>query len=416
MLCVCWVGHQKRRAATLSSSRHAADVIDDCDAVYLQRAQQLRRSLTPLPRLSQFRVVAIVTLSNGELLVGANEEASPSLSGAICAERAALGQYRTQYGANKRRPTVCTIYIVSDSNQALAPGNLCREYMYGHEATDATTRVVMQAATSDEEDNQKKCLPRTKAIATTTTLGELYPYPSIYSGLTVNEQWNLGQSLSQLIPSLLVSAETDLVVLPPDAVLMSSSLSGGTDENSSSFQHTLTTTTLLHRLVDSALAAAATDNRDDVFDIRYGAAAAVLVLDTTTTKNGNHSKKKIIQFISSSQVKSLEYGASQDALCQLWALCAKSFCLDDILALVQVDQFGIPHSPFAPARSVWVENGGGHIPVFLLDQGHCDDGLLLLLLDDTDTPPKSSSPTMNNTRLLAVSMTALSPFVPQFRS
>ena len=68
----------------------------DNDDHYLKRAHALRRSLTK-PAQSRFRVVAILLLDNGDVICGANDEAPPTISGSICAERAALLQYRVQY-------------------------------------------------------------------------------------------------------------------------------------------------------------------------------------------------------------------------------------------------------------------------------------------------------------------------------
>ena len=65
---------------------------------------------------------------------------------------------------------------------------------------------------------------------------------------------------------------------------------------------------------------------------------------------------------------SLEYGCSLDAVTQLApAMNAKRSCGLDTIQIVQVDQYGIAHPPFAPARAFLVEQGYGHVSIFMHD-------------------------------------------------
>ena len=376
-LCLDDANSERRKGATPSA--------DGDDSYYLQRAHQLRLALTK-PRLSQFRVVALLRLDNGKFVLGTNDEQSPSVCGALCAERTALAEYRRQYNVigeeeeNEGRPKIESIYIVSDASIALSPGTLCREYMMGHEATDPEqTRIVMQSADVHSEP-------------WVSTLKELYPFPSVYNKLSVHDQLERGQSMAPLVQALLHNLE---------------------------IIHGITTTSEhVRQLFAKAVAAARENNRDNVFQIQYGAAAmvrrrppaataaaatasgattrAVASSSPPTTKSssGVIMKKTVLDYVTASQLLTLEYGASQDALCQLYARLSPQ---DAVVAIVQVDQFGIPHAPFAAARSVYVEHGMGHIPVIVLEEFLDDEGV-------------------KKSRLVSITMSELKPHVPDFRA
>lgn len=310
---------------------------------YLQRAHQLRKALTK-PAQSRFRVVAVFVLDNGSLLYGANDEAPPTISGSICAERGALLQYRLLQYEQQRLPQICRIYIVTDADVPVPPGLLCREYMYGHPAVTDTTPIIMQSA--DEE-----------TAPWISNLKELYPYPSLYMKLSVEEQLAAGQATAP----------------DPDAPIKLVASKDG-----SSSDHVFSTVEI-RQVLTEAQNASSLDDRDIVHPIRYG--AAVLWVEG--------SRDSTTRIISASQRKALEYGASQDAVAQLLSrvLLEESQHQhsanqgDTILLLAQVDQFGVVHPPFAAARSFLVEHGFGanvHVVVPSPESGDIRHGLSIV--------------------------------------
>ena len=297
----------------------------------LKKAHALRLSLTK-PPLSQFRVVAILVTERKELIFGTNVESYGSLTNTLCAERAACSQYILQYPDQSTRPLITTIYIVSDADVPISPGCLCREFLVGQNLSETKTRIVMQSADASSKP-------------WVSCLQELFPRPSLYNRLHIQLQLELGKSLS------------------------SKQQFSGHAVGSLSQQDIL-------NLWNTALQAAKSDTRDKVFPMRYGAAALIKVDD------GIH------RLVSACALKAVEYGSSQDALCQLWTLVAQQ--LDQITAVILVDQFGILHPPAAVARSVWTEYGGGDVPILLYKH---------------DNTPKAE--------LEAVPIESLAPYVPK---
>lgn len=281
------------------------DVVIHDDAFYLQQAQRLRLQLDP-PRQSHFRVVALLLLENGTIVAGANDEASPSIAGAICAERAALLRYRSQL----ETLPIQAIYIVTDADRVVPPGTACREYLHGHPATGDETRIVLQ---SQHEHSRPWIL----------TLPELHPYPSIYARMTVEEQVAFGSKHEELIERELEHVK--IKGLFEDQV---------------------------YRLLESAHQAALEDDLDVLHAVRYGAAVAV-------------EREAKVDILTAHQIKALEYSSTLDAVCQLASKLERG---DTVLAWVMVDQFGIPHAPFCAARSFLTEQGYGQSLVILTTQ------------------------------------------------
>ncbi|CAM9507958.1 unnamed protein product, partial [Phaeothamnion confervicola] len=90
--------------------------------------------------------------------------------------------------------------------------------------------------------------------------------------------------------------------------------------------------------------------RDALHPIRY--AAAVLFDDGTVE--------------TASQLKALEYGATADAVVQLVAtMQQKRRAAVGARYVMQVDQFGNLHAPFAMARSILAEHGHGEVIVLV---------------------------------------------------
>ena len=299
------------------------------DKYYLQRAHQLRHALVK-PAQSKFRVVAILLLENGQMIFGANDEAPPTISGSLCAERGAFLQYRLQqyHETASSWPMIDKIFIVTDAVLPIPPGLLCREYMYGHPAMTDTVPIVMQSADESSEP-------------WISNLQELYPYPSLYMKLSVGQQLEKGPILAKQF-----RVQEDPV-----------------DKQFTKKQ--------IHQVTQAAMEATQFDNRDVVHPVRYGAAAMVW-------QKGNNDWR----VVRASQRKALEYGASQDAVAQLLSLLLNrndakessstssstsstaplsSSTTTHPILLVQVDQFGLVHPPFAVSRSFLVEHDCGDV-------------------------------------------------------
>ena len=311
------------------------------DAYYLRRAHQLRMALSK-PVQSRFRVVALLLLENGQEIYGANDEASPTISGSICAERGALLQYRLQqFGSNKEYnnpntamwPKIVRIYIVTDSETPVPPGLLCREYMFGHPAiASSSTGIVMQSA----DTSSKPWI---------SNLQSLYPHPSPYMKLTVEEQIEKGTAWKRSGKLWEIKEQVAKDTLPFTAAHV-------------------------QQVLRAAQQAAEDDCRDVVHPIRYGAALLLIKKDSL-------HNPVVIQ---AAQRKALEYGATQDAVAQCMSLLFNSmnnssssikFAADAIL-LAQVDQFGMIHPPFAAARSILMEHGWGDIIHVVVPSGRDD--------------------------------------------
>jgi cytidine deaminase len=306
------------RSSTSSTDSESSFVEQD-DAVYLEQAHELRLSLEK-PQHSDFRVVALLLMDDGSVIEGANDEPSPTLAGSICAERGAFLRLRVQESLKGTKRQVKTVYIVTDAVTPIPPGTLCREYMYGHAACSPETRVVMQSAQSKEH-----------AWPWIVTMRELYPYPSIYMGLNVKEQLQLGHLYANEHVQDDVSLE----------------LSGLSQRNIE-----------VDRLVEAAQKATKFDDRDVLHAMRYGAAAALLLENDT------------IEIVTASQRKAVEYGASLDAVTQLVPQLFKSDgTRQKLLAITLVDQFGVAHAPFAAARGFLVEHGFGDCVCILIARG-----------------------------------------------
>lgn len=420
--------------STCASLEHQQEQLDD---LYLQRAHQLRLALDP-PRQSNFRVVACLLLDNGTTIFGTNDEPSPCLSGAICAERAAFLEYRRMYPSymsSSPSPMVKAIYLVTDAQRPVPPGTACREYLHGHISVTDETRVVMQSSDPTSP-------------TWTLTMAELFPFPSIYAGMTASEQCEYGMSLEE------------------DMELQIGDFSTGNNNSGTSSGIPGMFPDQILRLVEAAHQASLRDDLDVLHPIRYGAAMALIRPHQPGGGGGT------IEFIQASQVKALEYSCSQDAICQMAPAILQATRHNNnnsngsyshgavrILALVQVDQFGIPHAPFAPARSFLVEHGLGEVPVILtarkpdavtcnlLQQVECTDLVLVdreendlegkcttdLVVarndghdslqddledahsDDITVPYENKVPKSSNLVVIAVPAQELAPFIPHFQ-
>lgn len=333
------------------------------DQLDLLLAHKYRRSLRNAPCQSNFRVVALIFLEQDSILQDSNSSCPPLLcwsgdrpyllgtnaetcwiGNSICAERSALALLRWYPSA-----TVSKIVIVTDAPGAIAPGCLCREFMASCDQIPWETRIVLggtqcqrcklqlrqefqrldQDATrhgninidvDDDDDNSEGtdatmvCADGKKHdfVSSIVTLKTMYPYPSLYVRSNAENCVALGNKWKQTpLPS-----EQHLVNVARDM-----------------FGKQVDKSTSLH-------------------PISY--VAAVRFQDGS--------------FATSRCVKSLEYGCSLDAVTQLAPqMEAKRNGGVDAIQIVQLDQFGIAHPPFASGRAFLVEHGYGHVEVGMHD-------------------------------------------------
>ena len=336
---------------------HKEPVVLQQDEYYLRKAHQLRESLEPPPQ-SHFRVVACLLLDDGTEVWGTNDECSPSPGGALCAERSACAAYRLQ----RCTQPMLRVFVVTDAPRPIPPGTLCREFLWCHPATVPETRVVLQSR--DES-----------SPPWTLTLENLYPYPSIYCGLSASQQVECGTLLEESVDVRL----SHLVVrgLFGDQV---------------------------HRLLEVAHRAALQDERETLHPVRYGAALALVQQETGT-----------LEFWPSHQLKTAEYGASQDAVCQLLSRVVHHPERVQFrpLAIVQVDQFGIPHAPFAPARACLVEHGLGDVQVVVTFEVDDDVEDVTVGKGEAGTGISSAHLRPPNLSVCSVQARELAPFEPR---
>mmetsp|Transcript_13811 Transcript_13811/g.21047 ORF Transcript_13811/g.21047 Transcript_13811/m.21047 type:complete len:391 (-) Transcript_13811:327-1499(-) len=329
-------------------------------------AHATRIKLIP-PRQSSFRVLAILyykllqqngtsnsnnlTLSGEQekerYIIGCNDEPC-YMNGSICAERAALVQLRfIPY------QKITRIVIVTDSPEPIVPGCLCREFLMGHlniqgqPSIDPERTPIVSAGSTclvcdlnisksiDQDDNDSimqklkngclhQCLGHQghhhwKTIK--TTLNELYPYPSPYTYLNGKESAILGKKRLKSVFHLTDNVDYELC----------------------------------QQLIQCASKAAQRGNdREELHPIQYGAA---VLFDND-------------EIVTGIQRKCLEYGCSQDAVLQLSTMLESKPQQPKIL--VQTDQYGVIHTPFATARAYLSEFGYGRCRV-LVAQYHSID-------------------------------------------
>ncbi|KAE9349306.1 hypothetical protein PF008_g6959 [Phytophthora fragariae] len=286
------------------------------DEKYLSLLEARRDThFTRSPLLSNFRVLALFSYEDldgqtaDKFVVGANAECA-NIGGATCAERAAMAQLQL---LPVRR--VRSIYIVSDSPQCLTPGTLCREFLLSSPLMTADTPFVSRATS---------CRP------CVTTLKELYPFPSMYDQLSRSQVLPFARRFtsSDLRPQQEADVTTPFVQLQ---------LGRMTTDEQDVYLKALTTTDK--------------DARDDLFPLRYAAGTKFSDGDVRVTW----------------QHKTLEFGSSLDAVSKLIPFVEDKPQHVKPQFLLQVDQFGILHAPFARARAYFFEFGFLDTPVLVHD-------------------------------------------------
>ena len=337
-------------------------------------------------------------------VVGTNDEPC-AISGSICAERAALLQLRFVPELTK----ITKLVIVTDSAQPIAPGMLCREFMSSHDKIDIDTMDIVLGSSvcgncgldlSGGSGNANTELEgRCCSVESTehephhhdfrrirTTLAKLYPHPSPYVRLSATEAKEVGSLYATKTYDSMKDDEERLDIILSatqydsdnieelDRDLHCGRYRGGKEDSSSSLMASdskngevmlllgdsegtpgrkvcsLSRMDGAKYLVRKARDVANKDSRSSLHPLRYG--AAVLYSDGTTSV--------------AYQKKALEYGCSLDAVGQLANEIeerGREYGHPRPVLLVQSDQFGIPHAPFAPGRAYLSEHGHGDCEV-----------------------------------------------------
>lgn len=395
----------------LQTQRH----LTESEREDIQLAHAYRFSLPSKPSQSSFRVLALLffesdtaigntTTATGNAIqaipqlppwvaqrtsdgkrsfvVGTNDEPG-YMGGAICAERAAMVQLRFL-----RTFTITRIVISTDSVDPISPGMLCREFLAGHGKNVSWDVPVLSAgcphatlSARDEPSSQDNVQDNqndfgrgngngknnnNESVTTTdasheevpilrTTIRELYPFPSPYTRLSATESVSLGETYCNNAnhhaeKQFLKSQRKDDVDVNDDK-----------------------TTTEQHLL--GLAIAEAKQNVSNLHPIQFGAAAIL------------HDGK----IVTTHQSSALEYGCTLDAVSQMAShffqkrrgggeaekrisnTTGTGTGTARPRLIVQADQYGIAHAPFAPARAFLSERGFGDCMILLHDTALCDD-------------------------------------------
>ena len=197
--------------------------------------------------------------------------------------------------AGRAGVSVRACYITTDAPYPVTSGALCREYMLSQ---SWLTTPEMPVVTEGGDGRRY-----------TRTLAELYPYASPYTRLDSAEQLAFGK-----IAAPAARAAMERAAGTPAGVAWRAATEAA-----------------------ERLAAAG----DALHPLSFGAAAVLA--------DG--------RVVAAAQRKALEYGCSQDAVCQLLALIDDRGSAPAVVA--HCDQFALCHAPFAPARALLVEGGFG---------------------------------------------------------
>ena len=306
-----------------------SDALPAEDQADVDFAHRYRLSLPSKPRQSSFRVLALLfyeipssgdgdettlvpamptfapwlahTSQDGKrtFVAGTNDEGG-FIGGAICAERAAMVHFRflPQFSITK-------VILSTDSVDPITPGLLCREFLAGHPTVPWDTPIISAGCEYMDYVAGECCEGPCHVLPVfSTTLQDLYPFPSPYTRLTATQSVKLGEKYSNRATDDLES------LIEVDS----------------------------KRLLELAILEARS-NISDLHPIQFGAAA---IFDDGT-------------IVTTRQASALEYGCTLDAVSQL----APHFQDQNgtPLLLVQADQYGIAHAPFAPARAFLMEHG-----------------------------------------------------------
>ena len=325
-------------------------ILDDDEAL-VNMANKARLSLPSAPPSSIFRVYALLvvnaTVERGErrcvLVHGTNTESRSFIGASICAERAALTQLRFL-----RDPTIERVIVVTDNEEPISPGLLCREYLSS--LADLNTTVVM--AGCDGGKSITKC-----------TLGELYPFPLIYRRSDRTSVMTDAQLYASTIAKRGIAVESIKIFLAHLEDLQV----GASKVFKAAFEHTQhDAADLLHPL--RLAAALMFDNGTieaavQLKGLEYGCTLdpvsqllremrkhQILCAPCTPTSSSSSSLPPTPFTHSSSPPSSSSSSSSLDA----------SYCIKPAV-LIMVDQFGVCHAPNGQSRALMTEYGNQNL-------------------------------------------------------
>ena len=237
-------------------------------------------------------------------LTGTNTE-SCWLGGSVCAERSALTQLRqVAYGR------VLAVYLVSQLSTPLAPGLMCREMLL--QFLEPDTRIVMAARPPDTEGRLMKV----------TSMRQLYPHPPLQLHVSSPHLVEFAQQLAFKRPDPALSS------LPPAIKSI-----------------------VVRLLSSTALNSVSTVAASSHYPLRFSASAFVLSNDDTPPSSTVSAGSSYLD----------EWSHSLDPLTAcLPLLSAWKVNRPDSLLLVQHDQCGVLHAPFAAARAHLTQRGYGN--------------------------------------------------------
>ncbi len=242
----------------------------------------------------------------------------------FCAERSALALLR-QVDFER----ILSVYIVSDLDSELEPGLLCREFLLNF--ISPLTPIILASKSKNIPDGELEFSYRF------VYLKNLFPHPALFMNISA--------------PFLPVWAA--------EFLKSSENLSQNEFSQSLSSLKSIASPDRIFSLFTSARSFIAFDDRDWVNSIRL--AAAILFSDGSE--------------YSAHQTKLAEYGYSLDPITKAVAEIEhrKRNSIFPVL-IIQVDQFGIFHSPFAAARAHITEMGEGKCLSII----HDSDGKLIV--------------------------------------
>jgi hypothetical protein len=256
------------------------------------------------------------------------------MGNSLCAERVALSQLAWYPNARVKK-----VVISTDSPKAIAPGMLCREFMASCDAISWETPIILGSTLCQScrkykyghEENESSC-DQHRYCAFVSNLLNLYPHPSLY------------------------------VRSPPlDCIAFGAKWKSRLKEFSE-----------VHKLLEVCRSAKYEKADDNLHPISYVAAVQFRDKSIATARS----------------VKSLEYGCSLDAVTQLTPVMTEKRRQGlEATRLVQMDQFGLCHAPFAPGRAMLVEQGFGGVTVWMHSYDLEDDNLVWKTCDAADLAP-----------------------------
>lgn len=373
------------------------------DYLLARTANDQRLKLPSSPEQSEFRVYALllVKLNTGKAIIieGTNAEQG-YIGGAICAERAALVQLR-----RFKDPQIMKVVVVTDSAVPIAPGLLCREFLSSHCPPQTPILIANNfetvSADADADAGTGSAIGySTKPLFVVKSLGDIFPYPYIYRNVRRNDQVRYAMDFCTVINSASSSSGGSDVGASGDSTsrYISSKPSGSAaDETQARAQAQSEQARVREQeraLVELAKeVAAGSNNLSLLHPLQFGAAC---LFDDNTIETAYMLKgleygctvdpvSLLIREMSlrhgSNMIHAHRTGAVGDAstIATQYRSAAAPKCL------AMVDQLGVAHAPFAPARALLIEHGFENCGILY----HNEAGVLIRL-EASELAPNST--------------------------